>query len=108
MLSELQGRSHEVVTGVCLLHLRAHRQSVFAEHTSVTFQHLTPARIKSYVERVHTLDKAGAYAIQEEGDAIIESIDGSYTNVMGLPVERLRDELRAWAVCAEFQSGRVS
>lgn len=104
MLSELQGRTHEVVTGVCLLHLRSHRQSVFADQTAVVFQKLTPERIRSYVSSVHTLDKAGAYAIQEEGDSIVESIDGSYTNVMGLPVERLHEELRAWAVWSEFQS----
>ena len=108
MLSELQGRAHEVVTGVCLLHLRSHRQSVFAEQTSVIFQKLTSARIRAYVARVQTLDKAGAYAIQEEGDSIVESIDGSYTNVVGLPVERLRDELRAWAVHTEFQSAALT
>jgi len=104
MLGELQGKAHHVVTGVCLLHLRSHRQSVFAEQTSVVFQSLTPARIRTYVSRVHTLDKAGAYAIQEEGDFIVESIEGSYTNVMGLPVERLQEELRAWAARSEFQS----
>ena len=102
MLGELEGRTHEVLTGVCLLHLRGHRQSVFAEQTAVRFQSLTEAKIRNYVERVHTLDKAGAYAIQEEGESIVESIDGSYTNVVGLPVERLREELRAWAVAAEF------
>ena len=59
------------------------------------------------MSKVHTLDKAGAYAIQEEGDAIVESIEGSYTNVVGLPVERLREELRAWAVAAEFQSRAI-
>ena len=104
MLSQLEGGTHEVVTGVCLLHLRSHRQSVFAEQTAVTFLKLTPAKIRNYVSRVHTLDKAGAYAIQEEGESIIEAIDGSYTNVVGLPVERLREELRAWAIRAEFQS----
>ena len=46
--------------------------------------------------RVNPLDKAGAYAIQEEGDSIIQEISGSYTNVVGLPVERLTAELRAW------------
>lgn len=108
MLGELEGRTHEVLTGVCLLHLRSHRQSVFAEQTSIRFQNLTEAKIRAYVNRVHTLDKAGAYAIQEEGESIVESIDGSYTNVVGLPVERLREELRAWAVAAEFQSVTAS
>jgi septum formation protein len=105
MLMELQGRTHEVVTGVCLLHLRTHRQTVFADQTSVHFQKLTAEKVRAYVSRVHTLDKAGAYAIQEEGESIVESIDGSYTNVVGLPVERLREELRSWAVKSEFQPG---
>jgi len=107
MLGELEGRTHEVLTGVCLLHLRGHRQSVFAEQTAVRFLSLTEAKIRSYVERVHTLDKAGAYAIQEEGESIVDSIAGSYTNVVGLPVERLREELRQWAVAAEFESARI-
>lgn len=105
MLGELEGRSHDVVTGVCLLHLRGHRQSVFAEQTTVRFHNLTEAKIRSYVGRVHTLDKAGAYAIQEEGEMIVESIEGSYTNVVGLPVERLREELRLWAAASEFAGG---
>jgi len=106
MLSELQGRTHEVVTGVCLLHLRSHRQSVFADQTSVVFHPLSNAQIREYVTKVHTLDKAGAYAIQEEGESIVERIDGSFTNVMGLPVERLHEEIRAWQVHSEFQSVR--
>jgi len=106
MLAELAGNSHDVLTGVCLLHLRNHRQSVFAEQTLVQFHKLTPAKIRGYVERVHTLDKAGAYAIQEEGESIVNWIDGSYTNVMGLPIERLREELRSWAVVTEFETGR--
>lgn len=97
MLLELQGRTHDVVTGVCLLHLRTHRQKLFAENTTVKFRRLTGAKIRDYIAKVHTLDKAGAYAIQEEGDSIVESIEGSYTNVVGLPVERLRTELAAWA-----------
>ena len=96
MLAELEGRAHEVLTGVCLLHWRSHRQSIFADQTTVRFLSLTEAKIRSYVERVHTLDKAGAYAIQDEGESIVESIEGSYTNVVGLPVEKLRVELAAW------------
>ncbi len=96
MLGELQGRTHDVVTGVCILHLRSHRQRVFADSTEVTFHRLSGAKIRDYVAKVNTLDKAGAYAIQDEGESIIEGICGSYTNVVGLPVERLREELRAW------------
>lgn len=96
MLAELEGRAHDVVTGVCLLHGRKHRQSIFSDRTVVRFHSLTDARIRGYVARVNTLDKAGAYAIQEEGDTIVESIEGSYTNVVGLPIERLREELLSW------------
>lgn len=96
MLLELQGRTHDVVTGVCLLHLRSHRQRLFADSTAVTFRKLSGAKVRDYVAKVHTLDKAGAYAIQDEGESIVESICGSYTNVVGLPVERLRAELAAW------------
>jgi septum formation protein len=97
MLERLQGRTHQVVTGVCLLHLRKHRQAVFAESTAVTFHPLDAVKIRRYLNQVNPLDKAGAYAIQEQGDLIVEKIVGSYTNVVGLPVERLTTELQAWA-----------
>ena len=91
------GRTHQVVTGVCLLHLRNHRQAVFAETTAVTFHPLKTAKIRRYLKTVNPLDKAGAYAIQEQGDLIVKKIAGSYTNVVGLPLERLAAELETWA-----------
>ncbi|HWD93478.1 MAG TPA: Maf family protein [Verrucomicrobiae bacterium] len=97
MLEQLQGRTHEVVTAVCLLNLRSHRQTLFTEVTNVTFRPLDAVAIRRYLTKVNPLDKAGAYAIQEEGDLIVEKIAGSYTNVVGLPVERLQSELQAWA-----------
>ena len=97
MLEQLQGRTHEVVTGICLLHLRHHRQAIFAESTAVTFRPLDAVMIRRYLNLVNPLDKAGAYAIQEEGDMIVEKIAGSYTNVVGLPTERLSAEMEAWA-----------
>jgi septum formation protein len=96
MLEQLRGKTHEVVTGVCLMHLRQHRERVFQVSTLVTFRPLDEADIRRYLARVNPLDKAGAYAIQEEGDLIVESVLGSYTNVVGLPVERLREELQEW------------
>ena len=96
MLKQLQGRTHRVVTGVCLLHLRTHQQKVFAENTEVTFRTLNAAQIRDYLSHIDPLDKAGAYAIQEGGEKIVENIDGSFTNVVGLPVERLQAELAAW------------
>jgi septum formation protein len=97
MLEELQGRTHQVVTAMCLMHLRAHRQKISSERTEVTFRPLDAPKIRRYLNRVNPLDKAGAYAIQEEGDLIVERVAGSYTNVVGLPVERLTAELQEWA-----------
>jgi septum formation protein len=79
-----------------LLHLRERRQRVFVESTSVTFHPLDAVKIRRYLTRVNPLDKAGAYAIQEQGDLLVEKIAGSYSNVVGLPVERLRSELEEW------------
>ena len=96
MLSKLQGRTHQVVTGVSLIHLRRSRERLFAVSTDVTFHPLTAEQIKDYLARVHPLDKAGAYAIQEHGDKIVAQISGSFSNVVGLPVEDLQLELNAW------------
>jgi septum formation protein len=97
MLEELQGRTHDVVTAICLLHLREHRQRISVERTAVTFRPLDAPKIRRYLNHVNPLDKAGAYGIQEDGDSIIERISGSYTNVVGLPMERLTVELKAWS-----------
>jgi septum formation protein len=101
MLEQLQGQTHEVVTAICLLHLRTHRQRIFCDTTSVTFRPLDAVKIRRYLTKVNPLDKAGAYAIQEEGDLIVERISGSYTNVVGLPLERLRAELQVWGLPVE-------
>ena len=96
MLARLQGRTHQVVTGVSLIQLRTHRERVFAISTDVLFHPLDAGQICDYLSRINPLDKAGAYAIQESGEKIISEISGSYSNVVGLPVERLREELSAW------------
>ena len=96
MLKLLQGRTHEVATGVCLTHLRHRREVLFAEITFVTFHALGPDKIDGYLSSINPLDKAGGYAIQERGDVLVLDIDGSYSNVVGLPMERLRKELESW------------
>ena len=96
MLSQLQGRTHQVVTGVNLIHLRVHRERLFAVATEVTFRPLTSNEIGEYLSKMNPLDKAGAYAIQEHGDMIVSEISGSFSNVVGLPVERLTAELQMW------------
>jgi septum formation protein len=98
MLADLEGREHRVITGVCLVHLRRHRQRSFAETTRVTFKPLGADEIVEYLDRINPLDKAGAYALQEHGEMIVSKTEGSITNVVGLPVERLRKELRAFAL----------
>jgi len=97
MLDELQGRTHAVVTSVCLLHLREHKQRVFSEVTDVTFKRLDAVAIQKYLVAVDPMDKAGAYAIQEKGDWIVERVAGSFSNVVGLPTERLYEEFRNWS-----------
>ncbi len=96
MLSRLQGRTHQVVTGVSLIYLQGSRERLFAVGTDVTFRPLVESRISGYLSRMDPLDKAGAYAIQEHGDMIVSEISGSYSNVVGLPVEQLQSELNAW------------
>jgi septum formation protein len=98
MLLALQGRRHEVVTGVCLIHLRAHRQKIFFDQTDVTFRNLSPTQIRHYLAQTNPLDKAGGYGIQDKGEVIVEAISGSFTNVIGLPLERFQSE---WAAFAE-------
>ncbi len=96
MLRELAGHQHQVVTGVCLLHLARHRCRLFAETTDVTFKPLTNAAIRAYLAAIQPLDKAGAYAIQDRGDEIVTRINGSFSNVVGLPVEHVKHELASW------------
>lgn len=95
MLQLLSGHRHEVVTGVTLM--TKSQQQTFTATTSVTFAPLTEAEITHYVTHYRPLDKAGAYGIQEWiGMIAVESIQGSYFNVMGLPVQRLYKALRDW------------
>ncbi|SNR29679.1 MULTISPECIES: Maf family nucleotide pyrophosphatase [Hymenobacter] len=93
MLQRLQGRAHDVYTGVCLLHGDG-RQVVFSDRTQVVFRALSPAEIAYYVEHYQPLDKAGAYGAQDWiGMVAVTRLEGSYFNVMGLPVHRVWEEL---------------
>lgn len=93
MLRCLSGKTHQVVTGVCLTTLE--KQRCFATVTDVTFAELTEEEINYYVSRYRPLDKAGAYGIQEWiGYIGVQNISGSYFNVVGLPIQRLYTELK--------------
>ncbi|MBP1618609.1 MAG: septum formation protein Maf [Bacteroidetes bacterium] len=93
MLSELSGKKHLVITGVCITTLT--KQATFAATTEVSFATLSEEEIDYYVSHYHPLDKAGAYGVQEWiGYIAVENMSGSYFNVMGLPIQRLYRELK--------------
>lgn len=89
MLHMLSGRKHTVYTAVALYWISGKLRHSFVERSDVRFQKLDDQRIDRYFERVNPLDKAGAYGIQEGRELIIESVDGSVENVMGLPIQAL-------------------
>ncbi len=97
MLMALSGRTHQVATGVHLARLEPHRQVEFHETSYVRFRQLDDGAIEEYFARVDVLDKAGAYALQEHGELLIESVEGSRSNVVGLPLERTLAALRQFA-----------
>lgn len=95
MLRRLAGRTHEVGTAVCLIHATNGQRREFLERTFVTFKPLGDEEISHYLTLINPLDKAGGYAAQEHGEVIIERVEGDYNNVVGLPMARLLEELRA-------------
>lgn len=93
MLGRLSGKTHQVITGVCMLTTESDK--VFSVTTDVTFRKLFTQEITHYVKNFRPFDKAGAYGIQEWiGHVGVTSINGSYFNVMGLPVQRIYKELK--------------
>ncbi len=92
MLRRLSGRTHQVCTGVCVIHPGGERM-LFHDLTDVVFMNLDEVAINEYFLRVDPLDKAGAYGIQEHGERIISAINGSFDNVMGLPVDKVMKAL---------------
>lgn len=101
MLSQLSGRTHEVITGVALIKPDglgyATEITVFHVSTSVTFAKLTPAEIKAYIQTGSPMDKAGSYGIQDDfGSLFVSRIDGDYFNVVGLPIQKLYETLKSF------------
>lgn len=93
MLRLLSGRTHQVITGVCLMTMAF--QKSFASVTDVTFDALSEEEIRYYVEKYRPMDKAGSYGVQEWiGFIGVTGLSGSFYNVMGLPVQRLYKELK--------------
>lgn len=90
MLRLLSGRGHEVLTGVFVRRLDNGRQETGVDSTLVTFRTYGEDEIRAYVDTGEPLDKAGAYAIQGRGAALVSDVRGSWTNVVGLPMELVR------------------
>jgi len=91
MLASLSGRSHEVVTGVCVC--KGELRRVFSVATEVVFRTVKEAEIRAYIASGCPMDKAGAYAIQGGAAHMVRAIKGSYTNVVGLPLCELHEAL---------------
>jgi len=95
MLTSLSGKTHQVITGVCISTLE--KRKTFHVISEVRFSRLNPEEIEYYLHNFQPYDKAGAYGVQEWiGYIGVEYIEGSYFNVMGLPVQRLYTELKRW------------
>jgi septum formation protein len=93
MLKRLQGRTHEVWTGVSVLRGRDRITRTFAVRTEVTFAEASESVLAAYVATGEPLDKAGAYGIQDLGVFLVSSLNGSYSNVVGLPLPELLGQL---------------
>ena len=102
MLTTLSGRTHTVMTGVALA-LPGKPIHAFVETSQVTFRKLSPAEIESYADTREPYDKAGSYAVQGLSCLFIAKIDGSYTNVMGLPMERTLREMESYTGISVFR-----
>ena len=93
MLKSLRGRAHSVFTGVSLVDTVSGKTSTFHDETKVFFKNPSDDELKAYIEGGEPMDKAGAYAIQGEGAFLIERIEGDYLNVVGLPLDKLKENL---------------
>ena len=90
MLEYLQDRRHEVITGICLLNREEGVCCLETVCTQVWMRRIEPEEIEAYIQTGEPFDKAGGYAIQGQGGRFVRRIEGSYTNVVGLPTERLQ------------------
>ena len=98
ILQRLSGRTHQVCSAVAIYQQTLGKSAVFHESSRVSFRRLSNAMIQSYLAKVDTLDKAGAYAAQGCGAEIIAKIEGSFTNVVGLPMEKTVAELAKFRI----------
>jgi len=102
ILRKLSGREHDVCSSVFIAHLATSRVVAWAELSIVRFKKLSEDEIRKYLTTINAMDKAGAYAAQGAGGAIIERITGSYSNVVGLPMERTIAALADFGIIPEL------
>ena len=102
MLSRLSGRSHHVITGVCLLNAQCGVEESQTVETEVFMRRLDTADIEGYIATGEPMDKAGAYGIQGIGGCLVQRIEGSYSNVVGLPLCETVELLRRHRVADPF------
>lgn len=100
MLQQLQGKTHQVYTGVTVLVREGgkEQQRSFYEKTDVTFYPMEPSEIESYADTGEPADKAGAYGIQGKSAVFVQKIDGDYSNVVGLPLSRVYQEIKQMGI----------
>ena len=99
MLRHLSGRTHSVYTGICVFEPSSGRIETSCERTEVRFFELSDEEIRAYIATGEPMDKAGAYGIQYKGSYLVESINGDYFNVVGLPLAKL------WRILDSFENG---
>ena len=97
-LRAFSGRTHQVITGMALICRKKNIEEVWSAVSEVTFKELDEKTISCYLEQVEVLDKAGAYAIQEHGELIVEKFSGELENIVGLPLKKLRELLTKYAI----------
>jgi septum formation protein len=98
ILGKLSGSTHRVITGIALIDAETRKTVVTYDESFVTFDKIGIKKIREYMRDNHVMDKAGAYAIQEGADPFIRKIEGSYYNVVGLPIEKVKRLLKQWDI----------
>ncbi|MDI6820181.1 MAG: Maf family protein [Candidatus Hodarchaeaceae archaeon] len=101
MLRKISGREHEVMTGLAIVDIDQNEEAVECVKTKVKFRRLSTEEIREYIATGEPLDKAGAYGVQGKGATLVESIEGCYYNVVGLPLAKLIEMLKSLGAAEE-------
>ena len=108
MITNLSGRTHQVITGISLINLENDKKVIDYVISNVKFKNLSEDDINDYIKTKESLDKAGAYGIQGYGALLVEEIQGDYFNIVGLPISKLSDLLKKHFNINLFAEGDLS